>query len=241
MIQNMSATTAAEGPAGSSVDSGPEHPADPRVMPPSWIARSARLGGMTEEDRTWRTPTSTRRAGARRAAGRRPATRTGPGPVFEEIISHKTESYVALFGHPLHAQTVHFPIALAFAVLGADVFYWYSADPFWLRAGLWAAGFAFVAGLAAGVFGTLELLLVKGIPGARGELDPRDSRDHPHRHPRHELGRALHRHREHAAHGLMLSILGAVFTGVAGWHGGKLVYDHGIGVMIDSKFTSSRK
>jgi uncharacterized membrane protein len=42
-------------------------------------------------------------------------------------------------------------------------------------------------------------------------------------------------------HGLALSILGAVFTGLAGWHGGKLVYDHGIGVMINSKFTSSRK
>jgi uncharacterized membrane protein len=160
---------------------------------------------------------------------------TGPSPVIEEIISHKTESYVALFGHPLHAQTVHFPIALAFATLGADIFYWYSADPFWMRAGLWAAGFAFVASLAAGFFGTLELLLVKGIRirvaswnhaiaaitliailGTNWGVRFTDIEDT-------------------LPHGLVLSILGAVFTGVAGWHGGKLVYDHGIGIFISSK------
>lgn len=174
-------------------------------------------------------------------AGGGKVERSGPGPVIEEIIGHKTESYVALFGHPLHAQTVHFPIALAFATLGADIFYWYSADPFWLRAGLWAAGFAFAAGLAAGVFGTLELLLVRGIRlrvaswnhaiaaitllailGTNWGVRFTD------------LDNTL-------PHGLVLSILGAIFTGVAGWHGGKLVYDHGIGVMISSKITSSRK
>ncbi len=181
------------------------------------------------------------KAGAGKGGGGEVSDRTGPGPVVEHIISHKTESYVALFGHPLHAQTVHFPIALSFAVLGADVFYWYSADPFWLRAGLWAAGFAFVAGVAAGVFGTMELLLVRGIRlrvaswthaiaavtliailGTNWGVRFTD------------LDNTL-------PHGLMLSILGAVFTGVAGWHGGKLVYDHGIGVMIGSKVTSSKR
>jgi uncharacterized membrane protein len=36
-------------------------------------------------------------------------------------------------------------------------------------------------------------------------------------------------------HGLALSILCAIFTGLAGWHGGKLVFDHGIGLMISEK------
>jgi uncharacterized membrane protein len=33
-------------------------------------------------------------------------------------------------------------------------------------------------------------------------------------------------------HGLLLSVLGAVFTGLAGWHGGKLIFHHGVGVMV---------
>ncbi len=36
-------------------------------------------------------------------------------------------------------------------------------------------------------------------------------------------------------HGLGLSVLAAIFTGLAGWHGGKLVFDHGVGLMIDSR------
>jgi uncharacterized membrane protein len=33
-------------------------------------------------------------------------------------------------------------------------------------------------------------------------------------------------------HGLLLSILASLFTGLAGWHGGKLVFDHGIGLIV---------
>ena len=36
-------------------------------------------------------------------------------------------------------------------------------------------------------------------------------------------------------HGLLLSLLATVFTGLAGWHGGKLVFDHGIGLIISEK------
>jgi uncharacterized membrane protein len=32
--------------------------------------------------------------------------------------------------------------------------------------------------------------------------------------------------------GLALSVLGAVFTGLAGWHGGKLILHHGVGIMV---------
>ena len=33
-------------------------------------------------------------------------------------------------------------------------------------------------------------------------------------------------------HGLALSVLGSVMVGFAGWHGGKLVFDHGIGILV---------
>jgi uncharacterized membrane protein len=35
--------------------------------------------------------------------------------------------------------------------------------------------------------------------------------------------------------GLLLSALATVFTGLAGWHGGKLVLDHGVGRIISEK------
>jgi uncharacterized membrane protein len=34
------------------------------------------------------------------------------------------------------------------------------------------------------------------------------------------------------ASGLELSVLGSVMVGFAGWHGGKLVFDHGIGILV---------
>jgi len=156
-------------------------------------------------------------------------------PVKEEIAAHDTASAVAVVGHPLHAMMVHFPIALAFATLGADVFYWWGGDPFWTRVALWSAGFAFATAVAAGIVGTLELLLVEGIRvrvaswthaiaamtlisilgmnwGVR-LVDPMAA----------------------LPHGLGLSLLGGIFAGFAGWHGGKLIFDHGVGIMVSPK------
>lgn len=156
-------------------------------------------------------------------------------PVLRRIDRYPTESAVAVVGHPIHAMLVHFPIALVIATLGADLLFWYTADPFWVRAGLWAAGFAFLSGVAASVVGTAELLLVKGIrirvaswthavaamtlvaiAGANWGLRIVD--------PDAVL-----------PHGLGLSVLAAIFTGLAGWHGGKLVFDHGIGIMVSPR------
>jgi uncharacterized membrane protein len=36
-------------------------------------------------------------------------------------------------------------------------------------------------------------------------------------------------------HGLLLSVLATMLTGLAGWHGGKLIFHHGIGLMISAK------
>lgn len=156
------------------------------------------------------------------------------GPVMEEVTRHGTESYVAILGHPLHGQTVHFPIALVFATLGADVFYWYSADEFWLRAGLWAAGFAFFAGLVAGIFGTLELLLVKGIRIRVASWTHAVAAVTLIAIAGTNWGLRIVDIKQTLPYGLMLSILAAIFTGLAGWYGGRLVYEHGVGVFISS-------
>ena len=156
-------------------------------------------------------------------------------PITADLKQLDVSSAVAVAGHPIHAMSVHFPLALVIATLGVDIFYWWTADPFWVRVGLWSAGFAFVTGVLAGAVGTLELLLVPGI--------------------RHRAASWAHaiaamlllavaganwsvRLLDPAAvlpHGILLSMLATVVTGLAGWHGGKLIFHHGIGLMVSAK------
>jgi uncharacterized membrane protein len=154
-------------------------------------------------------------------------------PITEELKRHDVSSVVAVAGHPIHAMTVSFPIALVLAGLACDVFYWWTADPFWTRAALWATGGGFLLGIVAGLAGTAELLLVRGIrvraaswthaiaamtllsiAGANWGLRLEDAEASV------------------LPHGLFLSILASIFVGIAGWHGGKLVFDHGIGISL---------
>lgn len=156
-------------------------------------------------------------------------------PVIEELAEAPVESAVAVAGHPLHAMSVHFPIALVFATLGCDVFFWWTADPFWVRVGVWSSGFAFATGVAAGLVGTAELLLVPGIRSRVASWT-------------HAIaammliaiigtnwGLRLADADQVLPHGLMLSVLSGIFAGLAGWHGGKLVFDHGIGLIISGR------
>ena len=156
-------------------------------------------------------------------------------PVTLEVLRLDVGSAVALVGHPLHVMMVHFPIAFVIATLGVDLCYWWSGDAFWVRVGLWSAGLTFWTGLAASIVGTAELLLVRGIrlleaswshavaamtlvaiTGANWELRLVD--------PASVL-----------PHGLALSGLASAMAGFAGWHGGKLVFDHGVGILVAPK------
>jgi len=157
-------------------------------------------------------------------------------PVVEEVAQHDTGSLVAVAGHPIHAMLVTFPIALVISTLGCDIFYWWTADPFWPRAALWASGFAFWLGIAASIAGTAELLLVAGIRKRAASWT-------------HAVAAVtlisiagmnwgMRIEAPEAAvlpFGLLLSVLASIFVVIAGWHGGKLVFDHGIGLMVSSK------
>jgi uncharacterized membrane protein len=146
-------------------------------------------------------------------------------PGFEE-----TESHIAILGHPIHAMSVSFPIALTFCALGADLLYWWTGDPFWARSGLWAAGTGFMFGMLAGFSGTAELLLVSGI---RARAAPWT----------HFIiavtllallganwGHRLYGFEEAVLpYGLLLSMLSVFMVAVTGWHGGKLVFDYRLG------------
>lgn len=128
---------------------------------------------------------------------------------------------------------VTFPIALVVGTLGADVFWWLTADPFFVRLGLWTSGWGFVMGLIAAIAGTAELLAAPGIRrrpqswthavvammllatvGANWGLRLHDP-----------VGAVL-------PWGALLSLGGLLYVGLAGWHGGKLVFEHQIGVTV---------
>lgn len=128
---------------------------------------------------------------------------------------------------------VTFPIALIVATLGADIFWWLLADPFFVRVGLWTSGWGIAMGLLAALAGTVELLAGPGIR----------------RHPAswsHAVSamtllaviganwgwRLTEGEAAILPWGLLLSAGGLVLVGIAGWQGGRLVFEHGVGIIV---------
>ncbi|MDP3376820.1 MAG: DUF2231 domain-containing protein [Brevundimonas sp.] len=141
-----------------------------------------------------------------------------------------TESRIAVLGHPIHAMSVAFPIALTFCTFGADALYWWTGDVFWARAALWAAGTGFLFGMLAGFSGTAELLLVSGIRARAPAWT-------------HFIiavtllallganwGYRLYGFEDAVLpYGILLSALSVGMVAITGWHGGKLVFDYQLG------------
>ncbi|PWS35309.1 hypothetical protein DFH01_23390 [Falsiroseomonas bella] len=151
-------------------------------------------------------------------------------PIAQHPGYDATESKIALWGHPLHAMTVAFPVALTFCAFGADALYLLSGETFWARAGVWAAGTAFLFGLAAGATGTMELLMVRGIRIRAPAWT-------------HFVIAVLllsllganwgYRIQGYEAavlpYGILLSGFNVLMVMATGWHGGKLVFDYRLG------------
>ncbi|MFU8863349.1 MAG: DUF2231 domain-containing protein [Rhodobacterales bacterium] len=151
-------------------------------------------------------------------------------PITTHGDFHSTESRMAVLGHPIHAMSVAFPVALTFCTFGADGLYWLSGDVFWARAGVWAAGTAFLFGLMAGVSGTMELLMVPGIRKRAPAWT-------------HFVIAVLllailgtnwgYRLGGYEAavlpYGILLSGFSVLVVMVTGWHGGKLVFEYRLG------------
>jgi len=157
-------------------------------------------------------------------------------PIAAQSHFHRTESRIAVAGHPVHAMLVTFPIALTMCTLGADGFFWWTGDAFWARAALWASGMAFLFGVIAGLAGTVELLLVPGIRARSASwthfvlavmlLSILGA----------NWGYRLGGYEQAVLPwGALLSLLAAGFTGITGWHGGKLVFDYHLGTSSTGK------
>lgn len=142
-----------------------------------------------------------------------------------------THTAVAILRHPIHPMVVPFPIAFLLAVVATDLAYLATGDAFWGRASLWLTGGGTALGIIAGVIGTLELLLIRGIrhrPAgwshfvmavmllAVGFINWLSRLEDP--------LEAIY------GGGLYLSLLGAVLVSMAGWLGGELVFEHHVGL-----------
>lgn len=157
-------------------------------------------------------------------------------PLEERRALEDTESKIAIAGHPLHAMLVAFPIALSFSTLAADLLYLWTGSSFWSHAAGYAVFGAFAMGVLAGISGTAELLMVRGIRnrssswthfilavmllsllGANWLVRIGDPD-----------GAVL-------PVGLALSLVAAGMTALTGWHGGKLVFDYQIGTSSEGK------
>jgi len=151
-------------------------------------------------------------------------------PVTDHPDFEKTASRIAIIGHPIHAMTVAFPVALTFCTFGADALYWWTGDVFWARAAVWAAGTAFLFGLLAALSGTMELLMVPGIRIRSAAWT-------------HAIIAVLllsllgaswgYRMAGYETavlpYGILLSAFNVIVVSATGWHGGKLVFDYGLG------------
>jgi uncharacterized membrane protein len=146
---------------------------------------------------------------------------------------HDLDSRIAVAGHPVHAMLVAFPIAGVFATAFADVAYWWTSDPFWVRAALWASGGAFAMGCVAALSGLGEMVFVPGVRRRAAAWS-------------HAVAAMVliaivgaswaWRLQEGQAAvlpwGLVLSWFGLAVVGIAGWHGGKLVFEHQVGTAM---------
>jgi uncharacterized membrane protein len=159
---------------------------------------------------------------------------------------HDLDSRIAVAGHPIHAMLVAFPIAGVFAMAFCDVAFWWTADAFWARAAIWASGGAFLMGCLASLTGLAELLLVPGVRRRAAAWS-------------HAVAAmtliavlaaswALRLQQGADAilpWGLLLSWMALGIVAIAGWHGGKLVFEHQVGVNLpeedDPAVVSGRK
>lgn len=146
---------------------------------------------------------------------------------------HTIHSRAAVAGHPVHPVMIHFPVAALLGVIGTDLGYLYSGDPFWARAGLWLAGVGAFGGWIASIAGAIDLFTVREVRRmitawchailaimmlALASLNWLQ---------RFEAAEAIY------PWGLYLSLLTGGLILVTGAFGGQLVYEHAVGVNVE--------
>lgn len=73
------------------------------------------------------------------------------------------DSRMSIRGHPIHPMLVHFPVAALLGLIATDGAFLYTQDFFWARASLWLAGVGAVGGWISGLVGFIDLVSVRNI------------------------------------------------------------------------------
>ena len=147
------------------------------------------------------------------------------------MVIEAINSRMAIRGHPIHPMLIHFPVAALLGLIATDLAYIFSGDYFWARASLWLAGIGALGGWVSGLAGLIDLLSVSQIRRLITawchailavmllslaslnwlfRLDTADVNIFP--------------------WGLYLSLLTGVLIASASYLGGRLVYEHAVGV-----------
>lgn len=147
------------------------------------------------------------------------------------MAKHQFLSRMSFSGHPIHPMLIHLPLASLIMVVGSDVAYIMTGDPFWARASLWLLGVGAFGGWGAALAGLVDLVTVPGvrrlITGWCHSIIAVMLLSFA---TFNWLIRVADPEQYLLPWGIYLSCLGAVLTAVAGILGGQLVYDHGIAV-----------
>lgn len=128
---------------------------------------------------------------------------------------------------------IHIPVAALLGLVATDLAWLYTRDPFWMRAGIWLAGVGAGGGWLASAVGLIDLLAVRRI---REKISAWA----------HALAAVMllslatcnwllrfageHARQPETALALALSLGSAAATSLAAWLGGRLVYEHAVGV-----------
>lgn len=150
------------------------------------------------------------------------------------MVIEAINSRMAIRGHPIHPMLIHFPVAALLGLIATDLAYVFSGDYFWARASLWLAGIGALGGWVSGFAGLIDLLSVSQIRRLITawchailavmllslaslnwlfRLDTADVNILP--------------------WGLYLSLLTGVLIASASYLGGRLVYEHAVGVEVE--------
>ncbi|HTF85503.1 MAG TPA: DUF2231 domain-containing protein [Cellvibrio sp.] len=150
------------------------------------------------------------------------------------MVIEAINSRMAIRGHPIHPMLIHFPVAALLGLIATDLAYIFSGDYFWARASLWLAGIGALGGWVSGLAGLIDLLSVSQIRRLITawchailavmllslaslnwlfRLDTTDVNIFP--------------------WGLYLSLLTGVLIASASYLGGRLVYEHAVGVEVE--------
>ncbi|WP_281915574.1 DUF2231 domain-containing protein [Caldimonas thermodepolymerans] len=141
------------------------------------------------------------------------------------------QSRAAIAGHPLHPMMIHFPVAALLGLVAVDVAYVLGRDPFWARAGVWLAGVGAAGGWIASLAGLVDLVTVapvRRLVTAWGHaiiavmmLSLASFN---------WLLRVGDAQALVVPWGLYVSLLTAAMIALAAYLGGRLVYEHAVGV-----------